>query len=123
MCPVRPFVEDDIPQVAELCWKFLLRRQGLLRLHLNSFLHELCFVNPWVDSSSPSLVDETKSGRIVGFLSVITRQMSLRRRTHSRRFWRQFCSSSRGSDRPVRHAPVENLHGRKARSFADGFSK
>jgi hypothetical protein len=78
MCPVRPFVEDDIPQVADLCWKFLLRRQGPPSPALNSFLHELCFVTPWVDSSFPSLVDETRSGRIVGFLSVITRPMSLR---------------------------------------------
>ena len=70
MCPVRPFVEDDIPQVADLCWKFLLRRQGPPSPALNSFLHELCFVTPWVDSSFPSLVDETRSGRIVGFLPV-----------------------------------------------------
>jgi hypothetical protein len=77
MCPVRPLVKDDIPQVAELCWEFLLRRQGPPPAALNSFLHELCFVNPWADRSSPSLVDESKSGRIVGFLSVITRQMSL----------------------------------------------
>ena len=78
MCPVRPLVKDDIPQVAELCWEFLLRRHGPPPPALNSFLEELSFVNPWADSSSPSLVDEAKSGRIVGFLSVITRQMSLR---------------------------------------------
>src|SRR5580658_3470546 len=78
MCPVRPLVKDDIPQVAELCWEFLLRRQGPPSPSVNSFLDELCFVNPWVDSSFPSLVDETRNGRIVGFLSVITRPMSLR---------------------------------------------
>jgi hypothetical protein len=78
MCPVRPFVKDDIPQVADLCWKFLLHRQAPAPPTLNSFFHELCFVNPWVDSTLPSLVDETASGRIVGFLSVIVRQMLLR---------------------------------------------
>ena len=77
MCPVRPFVEDDIPQVADLCWKFLLRRPGPPSPALNSFLHELCFANPWLDSALPSLVDET-DGRIVGFLSVVARPMSLR---------------------------------------------
>jgi hypothetical protein len=81
MSPVRPFVKDDIPQVANLCWEFLLRRHGPPPPTLNSFLHELCFVNPWADSSFPSLVDEAKSGRIVGFLSVIARQMSLRGET------------------------------------------
>ena len=78
MCPVRPFVEGDIPQVADLCWKFLLRREGLAPSALNSFLHELCFANPWIDTAVPSLVDEAGSGQIVGFLSVVTRPMSLR---------------------------------------------
>src|SRR6266566_583943 len=78
MCPVRPFVEGDIPQVAKLCWKFLLRRQGTTPPALQSFFHELCFSNPWVDSSVPSLVYEVEGGKIVGFLSVITRRMSLR---------------------------------------------
>src|SRR5271155_724601 len=77
MCPVRPFVEDDIPQVADLCWKFLLRRPGAPSPALHSFLHELCFANPWLDSALPSLVDET-DGRIVGFLSGVARPMSLR---------------------------------------------
>jgi hypothetical protein len=78
MCPVRPIVEDDIPQVADLCWEVLLRRHGPPPPTLNAYLHELCFVNPWVDNAFPSLVDETGSGRIVGFLSVIARPMSLR---------------------------------------------
>ncbi len=64
--------------MADLSWKFLFRRQGPAPPALKSFFHELCFANPWVDSTVPSLVYETGSGRIVGFLSVIARQMLLR---------------------------------------------
>ena len=78
MCPVRPFVEGDIPQVADLSWKFLLRREGTAPPALECFFRELCFSNPWIDSSTPSLVYETGNGKIVGFLSVIVRPMSLR---------------------------------------------
>jgi hypothetical protein len=78
MWPLRPFVEDDIPQVAELYWTFLRGRKGLAPSAVKSFLQELYFRNPWIDSTFPSLVYEGGSGRIVGFLGVIARPMSLR---------------------------------------------
>jgi len=76
---VRPFVEDDIPQVADLWWTFLRRRKGPAPPAVQSYFHELYFTNhPWIDSALPSLVYEGKSGRIVGFLGVIRRKMSVR---------------------------------------------
>jgi hypothetical protein len=72
--PVRPLVEDDIPQVADLYWNILCERKGAPPSTVRSFLQELYFKNPWMDSSLPSLVYEEK-GRIAGFLGVIPRQM------------------------------------------------
>lgn len=74
---VRPFVEDDIPQVADLYWTFLRLRKGPAPPAVQSFFRELYFTNPWIDSTLPSLVCEGKSGRIVGFLGVIPRKMSV----------------------------------------------
>jgi hypothetical protein len=75
--PVRPFAENDIPQVAELYWKVLRGRKGGADASVHSFLSELYFRNPWVDSSIPSLVYE-ENGRIPGFLGVIPRRMCFR---------------------------------------------
>lgn len=44
---------------------------------VQSFFQKLYFASPWVDSSIPSLVYEGKSGRIVGFLGVVVRKMSV----------------------------------------------
>ena len=44
---------------------------------VQSFFQELYFANPWIDSSIPSLVYEGKSDRIVGFLGVIVRKMTV----------------------------------------------
>lgn len=78
MCPIRPFVEDDIPQVADLYWKFLRGRKGPAPAALHSRFQELYFKNPWIDSALPSLVCEGESGRVVGFLGVVGRKMSVR---------------------------------------------
>ena len=53
-------------------------RNGSAPPAIQSFFQELYFTNPWVDSSIPSLVYEGKSGRVVGFLGVTVRKMSLR---------------------------------------------
>jgi len=74
---VRPFFEQDIPQVADLYWTVLRERKGPTPSAVHSFLHELYFTNPWIDNSSPSLVYEEK-GAIAGFLGVVPRRMSLR---------------------------------------------
>jgi hypothetical protein len=75
--PVRPLAEDDIPQVADLYWTVLRERKGAPPPAVQSFLRELYFTNPWMDSSLPSLVYEEK-GKIAGFLGVIPRRMCLR---------------------------------------------
>jgi hypothetical protein len=72
--PVRPLSEDDIPQVADLYWKILRERKGPTPLLVRSFIQELYFWNPWMDSRLPSLVYEDK-GRIAGFLGVVPRKM------------------------------------------------
>jgi hypothetical protein len=74
---VRPFVEDDIPQVADLYWTVMLGRKGPAAPELQSFFRGLYFTNPWIDSTPSSLVYEGESGRVVGFLGVIRRKMSL----------------------------------------------
>jgi hypothetical protein len=74
---VRPFVEHDIPQVADLFWTVMRGGKGSAPPAVRSFFQELYFTNPWIDSSIPSLVYEGKSDRIVGFLGVIVRKMTV----------------------------------------------
>jgi hypothetical protein len=73
---VRPVIETDIPQVAELYWSYMRRRKGPAPPGLQPFLRELYFKNPFRDSSVPSLVYENGNGTIVGFLGGIARRMS-----------------------------------------------
>lgn len=74
---VRPFVEEDIPQVADLYWTFMRGHKGSSSPLLRSYFQKLYFTNPWMEGPSPSLVYEGDDGRIVGFLGVIRRKMSL----------------------------------------------
>jgi RimJ/RimL family protein N-acetyltransferase len=78
--PVRAFVEDDIPQVADLYWAVMRERRGPAPPAVRSFFQELYFTNPWMDSSLPSLAYDEK-GKIVGFLGVVPRKMSVRGRS------------------------------------------
>jgi len=73
---VRPFTEDDVPQVADLYWTVLRERTGACPVELQSDIHELYFKNPWFDGALPSLVFDDK-GKITGFLGVVPRRMSL----------------------------------------------
>ena len=75
---VRPFAVEDIPQVANLWWTVLRHRKGSPPPALLSYFQELYFASPLVDSSMPPLVYEDKGGRIVGFLGVVRRKMTLR---------------------------------------------
>ena len=75
--PVRAFVEDDIPQVADLYWTVMRERGGTAPPALRSSFQQLYFTNPWINSSLPSLVYVEK-GRIIGFLGVVPRKMSIR---------------------------------------------
>ena len=75
---VRAFVEDDIPQVADLYWTLLRRRRGTAPPPIQSLFTEFYFSNyPWIDSTLPSLVYEAERGRVVGFLGVVRRNMSV----------------------------------------------
>jgi len=53
------------------------RRKGAAPPALQSFFRELYFTNPWIDSTPSNLVYEGEGGRVVGFLGVIRRKMSV----------------------------------------------
>jgi hypothetical protein len=74
---VRPFVESDIPQVADLYWTVMRGRTGSPPPAIRSAFQKLYFTNPWIDNQSGSLVYESEGGRIVGFLGVVRRRVSV----------------------------------------------
>lgn len=75
---IRAFVVEDIPEVAELWWKFLRHGKGPAPPRLLTYFRELYFENPFVDSAIPPLVYELKGGRVAGFLGVMRRKMRFR---------------------------------------------
>ena len=76
--PVRPLIEGDIQQVADLYWTVLRERKRPVPSVVESNLRELYFTNPWIDSTLPSLVYDAGNGKIEGFLGVVPRKMSVR---------------------------------------------
>lgn len=74
---VRPFLADDVSQVANLTWRFMHGRQGAAPQILEGYLQELFLCSPWCDADAPSLVYQNDRGAIVGFLGVIVRRMTL----------------------------------------------
>lgn len=79
---VRPFVQDDIPEVASLYLKVFGKGGNTSRQsQLGYYMEEIFFHNPWRDASLPSLVCEGANRKIVGFLGVIPRRMSIRGRS------------------------------------------
>ena len=73
---IRAFVQDDIPRVAELNWQFLQGQTDPHPRRLEEYLRQVCFQNPWFDSSIGSLVYE-EGQRVVGFLGIVPRPMSV----------------------------------------------
>jgi len=73
---VRPFIQDDIPQVAALKWRFLHNGSGSVPPGMESYIRELFFFSPFAEKTVPSLVYENEQGRVVGFLGVLRRRMS-----------------------------------------------
>src|SRR5256885_1024538 len=73
---IRAFVQDDIPRVAELNWRFLQGQADPHPPRLEEYLRQLFFQNPWFDSSIGSLVYE-EGQRVVGFLGIVPRPMSV----------------------------------------------
>jgi len=53
-------------------------RKGPAPPAVHSYFHDLYFTSPWIDSAIPSLVYESKAGKIGGFLGGIRRKMSVR---------------------------------------------
>lgn len=74
---VRRLVETDITQITELYWEHMRGRRGSAPAPLALAFRELYFANPWIDGESPSFVYENKSGKVVGFLGIIVRRMSI----------------------------------------------
>lgn len=74
---VRHLAEADIPKAADLYWAYLRDGKGSAPPAVCASFRELYFDNPLVDSEFPSLVYEDNTGRIVGFLGVISRKLSI----------------------------------------------
>ena len=74
---VRAFIEDDIPQVAALKWRFLCKGSGSPPPTMKSYFRELFFHGPFSEKTLPSLVYENEHGRVVGFLGILRRRMLL----------------------------------------------
>lgn len=78
---IRPFAEDDIPQVADLLWRYLHGRQGASNPGLRVYLKELFFQNPWLDDGIVSRVHEGSDGQIAAFYGAVPRRMTLQGRS------------------------------------------
>lgn len=74
---IRAFVQDDIPRAAELYWQFLQGEKGPYHPGLEEYFQKVFFHNPWVDSSSGSLVYEEEQRGVVGFLGIVSRPMTV----------------------------------------------
>jgi hypothetical protein len=84
MKQIRPFVREDIEQVAELHQRIFgpfgkpvqRRLPSSLSQPYAQYFEEIFFRNPWYREDLPSLVYQDMKGRITGFLGVMCRQMS-----------------------------------------------
>jgi len=74
---VRPMSVSDIDQIGDLCKRVL----GAPTCKSPAFLKQVFFEQPWRDDSLPSLIYEDASGRVIGCLGRMPRQMNFRGRT------------------------------------------
>ena len=74
---VRPLKENDLPQVVDLYWHYMRRQQGSAPASLHTTFQKLYFTNPWSAGETHSVVYESTNGKIVGFLGIIPRKMSV----------------------------------------------
>lgn len=77
MTRVRAFRKDDISAVVELRTASFTRSEHDERDALAAYMAEVFFGNPWYDDALPSLVAEETNGRLLGFLGVVPRPMTL----------------------------------------------
>lgn len=78
--PIRPFTEEDIPQVAELHRRvFGTADQSSpeLRDAYRAYFTQVYLNNPWRDDAVGSLVHQEDNGGITGFLGVVPRRLSM----------------------------------------------
>lgn len=88
MKPIRPFLRDDIPQVADLHRRVFgvggnaagQPISASLAQEYADYFETIFFQNPWHDEAFPSLVSQDASGKITGFLGVMPRRMTFRGR-------------------------------------------
>ncbi len=78
---LRPFVERDIPSVADLVWKVLHERKGPAPSSLRAHLQSLFLHNPWMDDGIVSRVFENTEGKLLGFFGAVPRRMSIQGET------------------------------------------
>jgi hypothetical protein len=91
MSQIRPFVEDDIPQVADLHQRVFSTPETSVKQTLSpellqsytDYFERIFFKNPWCDEALPSFVHEEVNGKVTGFLGVMPRRMSLNGQTIS----------------------------------------
>lgn len=82
---IRPFVRDDIEQVAGLHQRVFGNGNNPAHRSLTpelqqsyaEYFERIFFRNPWLDEALPSFVHEEADGKITGFLGVLPRRMSL----------------------------------------------
>lgn len=73
---IRPFVESDLPAIAELYVKVFPQGRQYSHQRLQARFSRILLQNPWYDPSIPSLVYE-QQGMVVGFLGIVVRPMML----------------------------------------------
>jgi hypothetical protein len=76
MTRARPFKQDDIPQVAELIWRFLYGQESPTPSAVEYYLQQVFLLGPYADPDVPSFVYPDSRGAVVGFLGVVTRRMA-----------------------------------------------
>src|SRR5262245_45142182 len=81
---VRPFVAEDIPQVAELHRAIFRDKEEVtpeIDYSYRSFFQDVYLNNPWYDRRISPLICEENNGKIIGFLGVMHRPMRFERRS------------------------------------------
>lgn len=77
MSRIRHFKLDDIPQVAALWLRTWRNSARAVPDSLLAYFNRIYFENPWVDLGVSSLVHESGTGRIDGFVGLMPRPMLL----------------------------------------------
>jgi hypothetical protein len=77
MTTIRPFTEDDLPQVTSIYEREIRLGAGPPPPGLADYFRRTFLEHPWVDPEIPSLVVESEPGRVAGFLGSHVRRFML----------------------------------------------